>query len=302
MPFLLAAAVSRHRGAERRGKDLAAVIAVGSRVGDGVDLHRGQRAVLLCTQLDRDFHRMAGDRRGKLFGAREFPLHRAAGLQRRQHAQVLGQQLLLAAEPAADVFGKDVELVRIHPEQVGELDLDEVRGLGAGADVDAAVGGAPGDRAVGFHVRMLDLRQRERAFVDGVRLGKSPGHITGLGFDFLEDVVRRVLNPGVDVLAAMKLRGAGKHGLLGVEHGGKHLVVHFHQPAALLRGGLGFGDHGGDPLADEPRDVVEHVGVVGIDVEIVVTGRREGPPRHVLPGENRMDPRQRRAPFPCGWP
>ena len=52
---------------------------------------------------------------GELLGAREFPLHRAAGLQRRQHAQVLGQQLLLAAEPAADVFGKDVELVRIHP-------------------------------------------------------------------------------------------------------------------------------------------------------------------------------------------
>ena len=103
--------------------------------------------------------------------------------------------------------------------------------------------------------------------------------------------MRRILDPGIDVLVAMKLRGAGKHGLLGVEHGGKHLVVDFHQPAALLRGGLGFGDHGGDPLADEPRDVVEHVGVVGIDAEVVVAGRREGPPRDVLPGENGVDPR-----------
>ena len=109
------------------------------------------------------------------------------------------------------------------------------------------------------------------------------GHVAGLGFDFLEDVVRRVLDPGVDVLVAVKLRGAGQHGLVGVEHGGKHLVVDLHQPAALLRGGLGFGDHGGDPLADEPRDVVEHVGVVGIDAEVVVTGRREGPPAGRLP-------------------
>ena len=94
--------------------------------------------------------------------------------ERRQDAQVFGQHFLLAAEPAPDEFGKNVDLVRIHLEQVGELDLDEVRGLGAGADVDAAVGGAPGDRAVGFHVRVLDLRQRERAFIDGVRLGESP--------------------------------------------------------------------------------------------------------------------------------
>ncbi len=169
--------------------------------------------------------------------------------------------------------------------------LDEVRGLGAGADVDALVGGEPGDRAMGFHVRVLDLGHRKRAFVNCIRLGESRGHITGFGFDFLEDVVRDVFDPGVDVLVAMNLRCAGNHGLLGVEHGGQHLVVEFHQPAALLGGGLGFGDHGGDPLADEPRDVVEHVGVVGIDAEVVVTGRREGPPRHVVPGEDGVDAR-----------
>ena len=46
----------------------------------------------------------------------------------------------------------------------------------------------------------------QRAFIDGIRLGESPGHITGLGFDFLEHVARRLLNPGIDVLAAMNLR------------------------------------------------------------------------------------------------
>src|SRR5262249_39041202 len=59
--------------------------------------------------------------------------------------------------------------------------------------------------------------------------------------------------------------------------------------AALHRGGLSFGNHGGDALADEPRDAVEHVGVVGIDAEVVVTGRGERPPRNVLPDENGVD-------------
>ena len=34
-----------------------------------------------------------------------------------------------------------------------------------------------------------------RALIDGIRLGQSPGHITGLGFDFLENVVRELLDP-----------------------------------------------------------------------------------------------------------
>ena len=110
-PLLVGAAIGGHRGAERRGQDLAAVIAVGPGVRDGVDLHRRERAVLLRPQLDRDLHRMAGDRRGELLGAGEFPLHRASGLERRQDAQVLGEHLLLAAEPAPDEFGEDVDLV-----------------------------------------------------------------------------------------------------------------------------------------------------------------------------------------------
>ena len=163
--LLVGAAVGGHRGAERRGEDLAAVVAVGSGIGDGVDLHRRERAVLLRAQLDRDLHRMAADRRGELLGAGELPLHRAAGLQRRQHAQVLGQQFLLAAEPASDVFGEDVDLVGEHAEEVGELDLGEVGGLRAGADMDAPVLATPGDRAVGLHVCVLDLGRRVRAFV-----------------------------------------------------------------------------------------------------------------------------------------
>ncbi len=44
--------------------------------------------------------------------------------------------------------------------------------------------------------------------------------------------------------------------------------------------------HGGDPLADEAGDVVEHIGVVGIDEMILVRRRAVEPARHVLPGED----------------
>ena len=36
------------------------------------------------------------------------------------------------------------------------------------------------------------------------------------------------------------------------------------QPARRLGRGRGLGDDGGDPLADEPHDVVEQPGVVGV--------------------------------------
>ena len=74
-----------------------------------------------------------------------------------EHAKVLGEQFLLAAEPAPDAFGEHMDLLREHLEEVGELVLGEVRRLRAGADMDAPVLASPGDRAVGFHVRVLDL-------------------------------------------------------------------------------------------------------------------------------------------------
>src|SRR5258706_2963367 len=102
---------------------------------------------------------MAGRRGRELLGARKFPLHRAAGFQRRQDTEVLGEQFLLAAESAPHVFGKNVELLRIPSEQIGELDLYQVRSLGAGADMDAIVRRAPGDGTVSLHVSVLDLAQ-----------------------------------------------------------------------------------------------------------------------------------------------
>ena len=59
-------------------------------------------------------------------------------------------------------------------------------------------------------------------------------------------------------------RRARRHRRLGIEHGGKHLVVDDEAPAAFLRRGLAVGDHRGDALAGKADDVVEDDRVVGI--------------------------------------
>ncbi len=76
----------------------------------------------------------------------------------------------------------------------------------------------------------------------------------------------------------------------GVEHRGKHLVVHHEPPAAFLRGGFAVGDDGGDPLAGKAHDVVEDDGVVGVVAVMLVARGGEAAGRRVLPGEHRNDP------------
>ena len=82
-------------------------------------------------------------------------------------------------------------------------------------------------------------------------------------------------------------RRAGLHGDLRIEHRGQKLVLDLEQAAGFFRRGLGLGDAGSDPLADEAHDIVEHIGVVGVDQMILVRRRRVELARHVLPGEHR---------------
>ncbi len=73
----------------------------------------------------------------------------------------------------------------------------------------------------------------------------------------------------------------------GSNTGVQQLVLDLEQAAGFLRGALGFGHHGGDPLTDEAHDIVEHVGVVGVDQMILMGRGRVEFARHVLPGEDR---------------
>ena len=59
-------------------------------------------------------------------------------------------------------------------------------------------------------------------------------------------------------------RRARRHRRLGIEHGGKHLVVDDEAPAAFLRRAFAVGDHRGDALAGKTDDVVEDHRIRGI--------------------------------------
>ena len=116
----------------------------------------------------------------------------------------------------------------------------------------------------------------------------------------LRDAAELAVNVDVDVVVkgdapVVQDGRARRHRRFRIEHGGKQLVVDLEQAAGLFRGGLGLGHDGRDPLPDEADDIVEDVGVVGID-EVVLVGRRAvEPARDILPGEDGDDARHRRG-------
>ncbi len=86
--------------------------------------------------------------------------------------------------------------------------------------------------------------------------------------------------------------------LRGVDHRRQDFVFHHELAAAFLSGGLAFSHDGGDLLADEADDIVEHAGVVRVHPVVLMPGGREQPIRRVLMGQHGVDTwnRKRRVP------
>ena len=110
---------------------------------------------------------------GELLLAGEFELDRPAGLQGRQHDDVLDQHFLLGAEAAADALAEHAHLGGIEIEDARELDAGEERHLRARAHVERSIAVEPGNGGVGFQMRVLHARSEIGAFVNGVGLGKA---------------------------------------------------------------------------------------------------------------------------------
>ena len=79
---------------------------------------------------------------------------------------------------------------------------------------------------------------------------------------------------------------------------GSGVVLHIQQAARRLGDPLALGDHGGDALADIADDIVQHVGIIGIDQVILVRRGAVEPAGHVLPGEDGDHPGQRGGAVP----
>src|SRR4051812_2910489 len=92
----------------------------------------------------------------ELFFAGELPLHRSAGLERGEDAEVLRDHLLLAAKSPADAFGEDMQVAGAQTEDMRKLLPRDERCLGTGADMQPSVLAAPGDRTMRFQMHVLN--------------------------------------------------------------------------------------------------------------------------------------------------
>src|SRR4030088_213477 len=133
--------------------------AIAAGIGDNMNIDRGQRPVAFGAELYPRRHLMARRRADELFFAGELPLHRPAGLERSEHAEVFGDHLLLAAEHAAAALGADMQVTRPQREDMAELLLGDERCLRAGADMKPPIVAAPGNRAMCLEVHVLNARR-----------------------------------------------------------------------------------------------------------------------------------------------
>ncbi len=117
-------------------------------------------------------------------------------------------------------------------------------------------------------MHVLRSRGRISHLVNGVGLLEAPLDIAKLTMNVDIDVVTKG-----HALLLVQDRRARLHRNFWIEHRRQELVFHLEQAAGGFRGALGIGHDGGDPLADEADNIVEHVGIVGIH-EMILMGRR----------------------------
>src|SRR5262249_20600934 len=147
------------RAGKRRGQRLTAVAAIGAGIRHDPDLDCSQRAVTEGAQLHLGGHRMARRGADELFSPRKFPFYRPRGLQRREQAKILGQHLLLAAEPTTDTLGENVHVAGTQAKDMTELLLGNEWRLRTGPDMRAPVRRGPGDGTMRLEMHVLDARR-----------------------------------------------------------------------------------------------------------------------------------------------
>ena len=131
-----------------------------------------------------------------------------------------------------------------------------------------------------------------------LRAGGAIGHLVdGVGLlEALLDIAELAMNVDIYIVAIgdallVQDRRTRLHRGFRVEHGGQRLVLDLEQTTGGFGSALGLGHDGRDPLADEAHDIVENIGVVGVDEMVLVGRRRIELARHVLPREDGDDAR-----------
>src|SRR5215469_246099 len=179
---------------------------IGAGVGDDPDLDRGEATVATGAEPHLGSHLVACGGANKLFLTREFPFHRPRSPQRGEHAKILCKHFLLAAEPTSDPFGEHVHVPRAQTKDMTELLLGNERRLRTGADMNAPIWCGPGDRTVGFEMRMLHAGGGIDALMHNISGGETFRRVADLAVNVDIDIA-----VGSDALV-MQERCFGLHG------------------------------------------------------------------------------------------
>ncbi len=267
------------------------VVAVRAGVAQDIEAHRGERAVGVRAEGDPHAHRMPERGARELLGARELVGHGPAGAEDGEHHEVFGEDLLLAAEAAADARGEDAHALARHVEDVGEFVAREEGHLGGGADDDTSVVVEPADARMGLELRVRDARGLPFARDDGGARGEGGVDVAG-GVVHRGDHVAVCLGHAVFGGAiGVEERGTGRARLVRLEHRREHVVLDADEAGCGIRCRGGLGDDGGDALSDVADDVVEDAGVVGVVFAMFVAACGEPGGGGVFVGEDGDDAR-----------
>ncbi len=244
---------------------------VGTHVGEQVDVQRENGAVALgCDRDVLDLVAAVVGREQRL-RAGLGPLDRLAQLDRRgEDEDLLGRDLQLAAEPAADVRGDHPQLVLGHARGGRRQRLEDVRDLRRRPHGQLLTGRVDDDGA-GLHERRDEPLLAEPPPDDdriGVLLGggdRVPGAPARAGLAGVEHPVRARVRAEVGVQQG----GALGERRLHVQDGRQVVVVDHDELRRVPSGGRVAGDHHGDAVTGE---------VHGVD------GQRRAPPAPSGPG------------------
>ena len=287
-----AAAIDRGRLGERVEQDAARVVAVGAGVAEEVDLHRGELAALGGPEGDGDPHRMPHRCPHEFVRARELVAHGATGPKDGECDEILGEDLLFAAEAAADACGEHPNPVGWEVEEAGQLVASEEGHLGRGADDQATVVIDPADRAVRFELCVAHSLGLPRPFDHDRACRERGGGVAGAVVKGRDHIALGVVDAIDGSAVGVKEWRSGLAGLFGVEDGGKDVIGDADEAACGIRYLGGLRDDRGHALADMAHDVVEHTGVVRVVFAVLVPAGGVAGGRHLCVGEDRDNPRE----------
>ena len=237
--------------------DPRCVVAVGAGVAEDLDGQGGELAVPVSGHADLDVEGMPGGGGGQRLGAGELELHRAAQPCHGQGDDVLDQDLLLAAEAAADAAGDNPHRIVRQAEDPFERALDQERDLRRGAHGEDPRVVEPAGRGVRLQRDVLHALGVEGFGVAGVAAGQGGVHVAHLVVDLDHDVARRVGNARCGGLAGVDRRRAVGDRLERGEDRRQGLVVDPQRPDPGLGDGHGVGHDRRDALALEAHHGIE---------------------------------------------